>query len=653
MATYIVTTSNWNDPRFWAAIDGSGGGHTLSFTDLPSGFSIDFDEAAGRIVLTDGQKTFVVGGASYTGPADILLPGRTTLADFPTLLGTGGGDRIAAGDGADRVAGGAGDDLLAGGSGGDSVSGGDGDDILAGDAVPADLLVETDFTDGVPAWITTPEGKPVDSLGKLDDGNVFLGPFAGDGRGSETVRATVDFAKDAGHGIVTFDFLALDSWDNDPQWGLDERLVVHIDGKPAFEIRPRWDQLPSGSFDGGRWEVWSDAERTDLGGNPNWTDSAFSVRIVLYDPAPSVTIGWGATTNQPVGDESWGIDNFRAVSLGPAPDDAGDDVLSGGTGADLFLGGDGNDRLDGGRGADSFEGGAGDDTITTGLEGRDTIVLTRGGGTDTVTDFARWDWNGTTEDRIDISRLRGGSGPDGRVVWRDIVVRRTVDGDAVLDFPEGERLILLGVPPEQFETRRNAQATGIPCFTAGTLIRTVAGEVPVERLRPGDLVLTRDNGPQPLRWVAVRRVGASELAARPELRPVRIAPGALGNHRPLLVSPQHGVLVRLPERGGGEGFARAIQLARMKGGKVRIAEGVRAVTYLHLAFDRHEVVFSNGLASESFHPGERALASLTPAVRREYALLFPDLAAGRPTARSYLRQSDLPRTLAALPAPGG
>jgi hypothetical protein len=222
----------------------------------------------------------------------------------------------------------------------------------------------------------------------------------------------------------------------------------------------------------------------------------------------------------------------------------------------------------------------------------------------------------------------------------------------VLTFPEGERLILMGVPPEQFESRQGAQATGIPCFTAGTLIATPSGEIPIERLRPGDLVLTRDSGPRPLRWIAMRRVGAAELAARPDLRPVRIGPGALGNARPLLVSPQHGILVGLAERGGGEGFARAIQLARMRGGSVRIAAGVRSVTYLHLAFDRHEVVFANGMATESFHPGPRALAALMPGVRAEFARLFPDpLAYGGP-ARPYVGRRDLPRHIDALSVPG-
>ncbi|MGB4828605.1 MAG: choice-of-anchor L domain-containing protein, partial [Paracoccaceae bacterium] len=44
----------------------------------------------------------------------------------------------------------------------------------------------------------------------------------------------------------------------------------------------------------------------------------------------------------------------------------------------------------------------------------------------------------------------------------------------------------------------------VPCFVAGTLIRTPDGDVPVETLHPGDLVLTMDDGPQPLRWTGSR-----------------------------------------------------------------------------------------------------------------------------------------------------
>lgn len=78
----------------------------------------------------------------------------------------------------------------------------------------------------------------------------------------------------------------------------------------------------------------------------------------------------------------------------------------------------------------------------------------------------------------------------------------------------------------------------IVCFARGTRIRTMNGETPIEELRIGDLVMTQDNGLQPIRWIASRTVpGHSAMA------PVRFEPGAIGNRRPLVLSPQHRVLI--------------------------------------------------------------------------------------------------------------
>ena len=41
------------------------------------------------------------------------------------------------------------------------------------------------------------------------------------------------------------------------------------------------------------------------------------------------------------------------------------------------------------------------------------------------------------------------------------------------------------------------------------------------------------------------------------------------------------------------------------------------VTYVHIMFDQHEVVFSDGLATESFYTGDQAMAALAPAARAE------------------------------------
>jgi hypothetical protein len=170
--------------------------------------------------------------------------------------------------------------------------------------------------------------------------------------------------------------------------------------------------------------------------------------------------------------------------------------------------------------------------------------------------------------------------------------------------------------------------TTVPCFVAGTMILTPGGPRPVERIAAGDLVSTLDHGPQPVRWVGLRRLDAADLAAAPRLRPVRIARGALGGGLPLAdlwVSPQHRVLVRSRIAcrmfGGAGVLVAARQLLGLPGVSVETAP--RTVTYVHLLFDRHEVVISNGAATESLFTGPEALKSLSPEAREEILSLFP------------------------------
>ncbi|GIX13111.1 MAG: hypothetical protein KatS3mg118_1070 [Paracoccaceae bacterium] len=201
------------------------------------------------------------------------------------------------------------------------------------------------------------------------------------------------------------------------------------------------------------------------------------------------------------------------------------------------------------------------------------------------------------------------------------------------------------------------------CFTPGTLIATPAGLRPVEALRPGDAVVTRDHGVQPLRWVGRQHFGAAELAARPVLRPILIRAHAFGPGRPardMRVSPQHRVLVGGARAdlifGGPEWLAPAIGLVD---GRSILRDGAaREVTYVHLLFDRHEVVISDGLETESFHPGQWSLSTLDAAARAEILAIFPGLdrhpAAAGPAARPALtpREARLMRPAMAAAAAG-
>lgn len=167
------------------------------------------------------------------------------------------------------------------------------------------------------------------------------------------------------------------------------------------------------------------------------------------------------------------------------------------------------------------------------------------------------------------------------------------------------------------------------CFTPGTLILTPSGERPVETLRAGDQVQTRDHGPQLLRWIGRAHLSARQLDLCPNLRPIHIERDALGPGQParaLTVSPQHSILLRsaIAQRmfSADEVLIAAKHLTQLPG--VDAISNADGVTYLHLLFDRHELVLSNGTWTESLRLGPQALRGLSAAARREVMALFPD-----------------------------
>ncbi len=185
------------------------------------------------------------------------------------------------------------------------------------------------------------------------------------------------------------------------------------------------------------------------------------------------------------------------------------------------------------------------------------------------------------------------------------------------------------------------------CFTAGARIDTASGPRGIETLVPGDLIVTRDRGLRPLRWIGSTAVSAARLAQVPAFRPVRIARGALGPNRPnrdLIVSQQHRVLLTgwRAELHFGEPEVLTAAVHLIDGKAIRLDGGAGSVTYLHLLFDRHEVIRANGLLTESFFPGPQSLCALDGSARAEVLALFPELRGPAPAfpdlARTALRQ---------------
>ncbi|MFY0597583.1 MAG: Hint domain-containing protein [Cognatishimia sp.] len=187
----------------------------------------------------------------------------------------------------------------------------------------------------------------------------------------------------------------------------------------------------------------------------------------------------------------------------------------------------------------------------------------------------------------------------------------------------------------------------VACFTRGTSIRTNSGEALVENLKPGDLVETADGDFKPVRLVLSRTLNVQDFSTYPKLRPICITAGAMGQGLPtkdLMVSPQHRMLVNGPLCArmfdAKEVLVSARKLSVLPG--IYVDQDVTEVTYFHLVFDEHQVVFAENAPSESFYCGAEAINGLEEAARTEVLALFPDLdvAQGQwPSARFMPRDS--------------
>lgn len=189
----------------------------------------------------------------------------------------------------------------------------------------------------------------------------------------------------------------------------------------------------------------------------------------------------------------------------------------------------------------------------------------------------------------------------------------------------------------------------IACFTPGTKIATVKGEVQIEKLVVGDKVVTRDNGVQEIRWVGNKKIDWRIMTAYPHLKPVLVRQGSLGNDLPerdMMVSPNHRVLVENARTALQFDEPEVLVAAKhlIGGMAVRSIDSI-GTTYIHFLFDRHEVVLSDGIWTESFQPTDTTLKGFGNSQRAEIFEIFPDLATpeGRATfgpARKILTKKE-------------
>ncbi|EPX80739.1 Hint domain-containing protein [Litoreibacter arenae] len=187
------------------------------------------------------------------------------------------------------------------------------------------------------------------------------------------------------------------------------------------------------------------------------------------------------------------------------------------------------------------------------------------------------------------------------------------------------------------------------CFTQGTRIRTPDGDALVDQLAVGDMVQTKDDGPQEILWIGQRRMSGARLYAMPELRPVRLRAAALDQDVPdadLLVSPHHRIVFSGPKAQALFNQPEVLVAASdlINDTSVFVDHTVKEVTYIHLLLSRHQVLWANGVQTESYHPANTTLKTVDDHQRAGLLELFPELQADLhsygPFARRNLDRSE-------------
>lgn len=235
---------------------------------------------------------------------------------------------------------------------------------------------------------------------------------------------------------------------------------------------------------------------------------------------------------------------------------------------------------------------------------------------------------GAPGDPVTLSARLTLMGPDGGTVEM-LMLRHRTQGRTALSAayalplsPIGPRTdyTLIRADPNPGEIR----LADIVClsFARGTRIALADGrQVPIEGLVPGLRLLTRDHGGQPLRWV-----GRATLRAVGAFAPVVITAGTLGNAGDLIVGQHHRMFLYQRERDRVTDTAELLVQAKhlVDDDRVFLREG-GFVDYFSLVFDRHEIIYAEGIPAESLMVNDATLNQLPEALAEAVRARFPGL----------------------------
>ncbi|MBW4973614.1 Hint domain-containing protein [Roseovarius mucosus] len=553
-------------------VDGTGG------NDLINGSYIEpIANGSDRVDNGDG-----VSGPGFND--DVINAGAgndTVLAGLgnDSVQGGTGADSLSGESGNDTLLGQAGNDTLIGGNGDDSLEGGAGNDVLYGDGGTATRwsydVYTRDFTSANGQAFTIESGTLA--------GSGTSAGFDVTGHGQQATGQ----ADPNDYGIIyTSNLIA--SAD-----GVYRFATTSDDGSTIRILDSNGDPLTftnqigtTGSF---LDNDFHQAATTRFGDVTLEAGQSYTIEVRYWENlggnvlSGTVTLPGGAVQDLATSALIVGSDAIE-----------GNDFLDGGAGADLLFGEGGNDTLIAGEN-DTLIGGDGDDlfVIETPAEaGTGTITIIGGEGAETNGDTLFLSPEARKADITFTNTDDAAGGLSGSF---------TLSDGTVVNFSEIENII---------------------CFTPGIRLLTPHGERAVESLRAGDLVITRDHGPQAIRWIGRRTVPGTGRFA-----PVRVAAHVLdGGRAPLLVSPQHRFLFTGYKAELLFGCDEVLIAARhLVDGLAVTQEDQATVTYIHVMFDRHEVIYAEGAATESFHAGDIGISAITDQAREEMFAIFPEL----------------------------
>ncbi len=169
--------------------------------------------------------------------------------------------------------------------------------------------------------------------------------------------------------------------------------------------------------------------------------------------------------------------------------------------------------------------------------------------------------------------------------------------------------------PEQPVTQIG-QTAGI---CQNTHIMTINGEIRIENLKAGDMIVTRDRGLQPLLWVG-------KVTPTQPRKAVYFSKNSINNSRDMLLCPNQLVALKGSKALLHYGQREVLIAAHtfVNGDTIRYADTCQQ-PFFQLLLKNHQVIYAEAAAMESYLPSVQNLALLAPDQKQQLFKALPCL----------------------------